>query len=78
MAPSLDALRVAEAPMTATELAKAVLAEAGIQTDDNKGVIILWPEHSGQFAEITPGKAFRAGLNEGMVPARWQLKEAAN
>ena len=68
---AVDAMRVAEKPMTATEIAWAVLKAAKIETDDNKAVGILGQgiqaslrNHEGKSVEVT---------NEG-IPARWMLR----
>jgi hypothetical protein len=72
---ALDVLRRAEAPMTATDLAWAVLAANSITTDDKKAVQIL-----GQGIQASlrnhAGKGVQQ-VNEGS-PARWKMKEAAN
>jgi hypothetical protein len=67
---ALDVLRKADKPMTATELADAVLAAAGIQPDDRKAVQLLGQgiqaslrNHDGRGVQRT---------NEGS-PARWKL-----
>jgi hypothetical protein len=68
---AVDVLRVASAPMTATEIAWATLAANGVETDDKKAVQILGQgiqsslrNHAGKGVEQT---------NEGS-PAKWKLK----
>jgi hypothetical protein len=68
---ALDVLRAATEPMTATELADAVLAAAQIKTDDRKAVSIL-----GQSIQASLQNHRGKGVeqaNEG-IPARWSLK----
>jgi hypothetical protein len=72
---AIDVLRSAEQPMTATEIADAVLAKAAITPDDRKSVTVLGQSiqaslqnHRGKGVEQT---------NDG-IPTRWQLKEDAN
>ena len=67
-------MRVAEKPMTGTEIARAVLKAAGIQTNDNKavtgvgqGIQASLRTHEGKSVEVT---------NEG-VPARWRLRQSS-
>jgi hypothetical protein len=70
----LDVLRTAEQPMTATDIAWAVMAAADVKTDDKKAVQIL-----GQGIQASlrnhAGKGVQQ-VNEG-IPARWQLRASA-
>ncbi|HEY8335539.1 MAG TPA: hypothetical protein VIQ05_17245 [Tardiphaga sp.] len=67
---ALDVLRTAEQPMTATELADAVLAAAQIETDDRKSVSILGQSIQASLQNHR-GKGVQQ-VNEG-IPARWSL-----
>jgi hypothetical protein len=68
---ALDVLRTAEQPMTATNIAWAVMAAADVKTDDKKAVQIL-----GQGIQASlrnhAGKGVQQ-VNEG-IPARWELR----
>ena len=68
---ALDVLRTAEQPMTATDIAWAVMAAADVKTDDKKAVQIL-----GQGIQASlrnhAGKGVQQ-VNEG-IPARWELR----
>jgi hypothetical protein len=68
---AVDVLRTATEPMTATDLAWAVLAAAGIQTDDKKAVQILGQGIQGSLRNHA-GKGVQQ-VNDG-VPAKWSLK----
>jgi len=67
---ALDVLRTATEPMTATELAWAVLAASGVQTDDKKAVQILGQGIQSSLRNHT-GKGVQR-TNEGS-PAKWKL-----
>ncbi len=68
---AVDVLRTATEPMTATDLAWAVLAAEGIQTDDKKAVQILGQGIQGCLRNHA-GKGVQQ-VNEG-IPARWKLR----
>ena len=72
---ALDVLRTAEQPMTATDLAWAVLAANNITTGDKKAVQILGQRIQASLRNHA-GKGIQQ-VNDGS-PARWRLKEAAN
>jgi hypothetical protein len=67
---ALDVLRKADKPMTATELGGAVLAAAGIRTDDRTAVQILGRSINSSLRNHA-GKGVQQ-VNEG-IPARWAL-----
>ena len=67
---AVDVLRTATEPMTATDLAWAVLAAAGIQTDDRKAVTILGQSIQSSLRNHA-GKGVQQ-VNEG-IPAKWKL-----
>jgi hypothetical protein len=67
---ALDVLRTAVQPMTATELAWAVLAAGDIHTDDKKAVQILGQSIQASLRNHA-GKGVQQ-VNEG-IPARWTL-----
>lgn len=69
---AVDVLRTATEPMTATDLAWAVLAANGIQTDDKKAVQILGQGIQSSLRNHA-GKGVQQ-VNEG-IPARWRLAE---
>jgi hypothetical protein len=72
---ALDVLRTAEQPMTATDLAWAVLAANNITTGDKKAVQILGQRIQASLRNHA-GKGIQQ-VNDGS-PVRWRLKEAAN
>jgi hypothetical protein len=68
---AVDVLRTATEPLTATDLAWAVLAANGIQTDDRKAVQILGQGIQSSLRNHA-GKGVQQ-VNEGS-PARWEIK----
>ena len=69
---AVDVLRTATEAMTATDLAWAVLAANGIQTDDKKAVQILGQGIQSSLRNHA-GKGVQQ-VNEGS-PAKWQISQ---
>jgi hypothetical protein len=67
---ALDVMRTAEQPMTATDLAWAVLAASNIKTDDKKAVQIL-----GQGIQASLRNHAGKGVQQvnDSSPAKWRL-----
>lgn len=68
---AMDVLRAATAPMTAPEIAKAVLVKEGIETDDTEAVAALANSVLSSLRNHRGGGVRQ--VNEGMTPARWEI-----